>query len=440
MARSSTASRERRPTARRRALFRAFHGQPEELESRALLTPVSARPSLIVDQPPAITSVDNTAFTAATFNTFTVTTTGTPTPAIAETAPLPGGVTFVDNGDGTATLSGTPATGSGGIYDLLIAASNGVGNDAFQSFTLTVNESPTFTTGRDQTTFATGEPNLFTFTTLGFPTPALSETGNLPSGVSFMDNGDGTASLFGTPAAGTGGSYVLLITAANGIGAQASQNFTLNVVEATPPDVFPPGVLSLRRFGYHTAPTNIILSFDQPMNASSTEQTSNYFIQPVSRGTVIKAARQVIRVTSAIYNPGNQTVTLTPARQLNLHRIYVITANAQAPNGLANQYGVLLDGTGHGVPGRNFVFKFAGLPSLANIPGPGQAHPIGTRPPRASTQARPDAAGAGRIIAHFAPGRNMREASRNDKVGPFPFHSLAVRRGVFDARTFSANT
>lgn len=31
-------------------------------------------------------------------------------------------MTFVDNGDGTATLSGTPATGTAGSYPLVITA------------------------------------------------------------------------------------------------------------------------------------------------------------------------------------------------------------------------------------------------------------------------------------------------------------------------------
>ena len=48
-------------------------------------------------------------------------------------------MTFVDNGNGTATLSGTPAAGTAGTYPLTITASNGVGSPANQSFTLTVN-------------------------------------------------------------------------------------------------------------------------------------------------------------------------------------------------------------------------------------------------------------------------------------------------------------
>jgi hypothetical protein len=56
-------------------------------------------------------------------------------------------VTFTDNGDGTATLSGTPAAGTGGIYDLTFTASNGIGSNAVQNFTLAINQPPAITSG-----------------------------------------------------------------------------------------------------------------------------------------------------------------------------------------------------------------------------------------------------------------------------------------------------
>lgn len=84
--------------------------------------------------PPAITSADATTFTVGTAGTFTVTTSGSPTPAIGTASPLPSGITLVDNGNGTATLSGTAAYGQGGVYTLAITAANG----ASQTFTLTV--------------------------------------------------------------------------------------------------------------------------------------------------------------------------------------------------------------------------------------------------------------------------------------------------------------
>jgi hypothetical protein len=85
---------------------------------------------------PAITSANSTSFTAGSAGTFTVTTTGVPTPAITKTGALPTGVTFVDNGNGTATLSGTPTIA--GTYPLTITASSSTAPDATQSFTLTV--------------------------------------------------------------------------------------------------------------------------------------------------------------------------------------------------------------------------------------------------------------------------------------------------------------
>jgi hypothetical protein len=84
-----------------------------------------------------------------------------------------------------------------------------------------------------QSTFVVGDPVSFAVTTTtGFPTPVISESGTLPSGVTFTDNGNGTAVLSGTPAAGTAGSYPITITAVNGIDPDATQTFSLTVVPA----------------------------------------------------------------------------------------------------------------------------------------------------------------------------------------------------------------
>jgi hypothetical protein len=187
--------------------------------------------TLTVDQAPAITSANSTTFTVGTAGTFSVTTTGFPTPSLSETGTLPNGVGFTDNGNGTATLAGTPAAGTGGTYALTIKAQNGIGTNASQSFTLTVGQAPAITSG-NSTTFTVGTAGTFSVTTTGFPTPSLTETVALPSGVTFTDNGNGTATLAGTPAAGTGGTYALSIKAHNGIGTDATQSFTLTVDQA----------------------------------------------------------------------------------------------------------------------------------------------------------------------------------------------------------------
>ena len=187
--------------------------------------------TLTVNQAPAITSASSTSFQVLTAGSFTVTATGSPTPSLTETGTLPSGVSFVDNSDGTATLSGTPAAGTTGTYTLIFTAYNGGGSDAIQTFTLTVSQAPAITSA-GSTSFTVGKSGSFTVTTSGYPDPALTASGALPSGVTFIDNGNGTATLGGTPAAGTGGTYDLAITAQNGVGSAATQNFILTVNQA----------------------------------------------------------------------------------------------------------------------------------------------------------------------------------------------------------------
>jgi hypothetical protein len=177
---------------------------------------------------PAFTSADHVTFTAGTFGTFTVVTTPAhPTPAITlQSGSLPNGVTLHDNGDGTATLSGTPLINSCGVFPLVLKAQNVVGQ-ATQNFTLTVNQAPNFTSP-NSTTFTVGVNGSFTVSAFGCPTPSISKSGALPAGVTFTDNGNGSASLQGTPAPGTAGIYTLLLSATNSSGT-ATQTFTLTV-------------------------------------------------------------------------------------------------------------------------------------------------------------------------------------------------------------------
>ncbi len=85
-------------------------------------------------------------------------------------------MTFTDNGDGTATLAGTPAAGTSNVYAVTITASNGITPIATQSFTLTVDGPPAITSG-DSTTFTEGSAGTFTVTTSGLPDPGPDRDG-----------------------------------------------------------------------------------------------------------------------------------------------------------------------------------------------------------------------------------------------------------------------
>jgi large repetitive protein len=184
-----------------------------------------------VDTEPAITSAASDSFTAGTAGTpFTVTTTGTPTASLTESGTLPAGITFTaDDTDGTATISGTST--DVGSFPITITASNGFGTAATQTFTLTISPVAPVITSASTTTFTAGQAGSFTVTTTGYPAPALTESGSLPGGVTFTDNGNGTGSLAGTPT--TSGSYPITITATNS-GGGAPQSFVLNVTAVGP--------------------------------------------------------------------------------------------------------------------------------------------------------------------------------------------------------------
>ena len=189
-------------------------------------TDTGAGQTLIEDgpapSPPSFTSPPSAAFTEGKAGSFEITTTGTPIALVAALGQLPLGVSFSDNGDGTATLAGTPSSGAGGIYALTITASNGVLSNATQSFTLTVDQPSGFTSA-NSATFTKGVLGSFLVAVSGYPISTITESGTLPGGVTFTGG-----KLHGTPT--VIGTFHLTFTAKNGVGPNAIQNFTLKVL------------------------------------------------------------------------------------------------------------------------------------------------------------------------------------------------------------------
>jgi hypothetical protein len=93
--------------------------------------------SLAIHRSPAITSASAATFRVGVAGSFTVTATGYPAPTFSETGALPTGVTLNPT---TGALSGTPAAGTGGVYNITITASNGVLPNATQAFVLSVQD------------------------------------------------------------------------------------------------------------------------------------------------------------------------------------------------------------------------------------------------------------------------------------------------------------
>jgi len=191
---------------------------------------------------PFFKTLNHATFENSIADSFTIATVGFPVAALSVSGSLPAGVTFNDNGDGTATISGTPS----GVqtYNLAITASNGVSPSVTQSFTLVVAAplQPAFTSAAIAQ-FNANAQNSFTIATTAVPSPVLTISGgNLPQGVGFMDNGDGTATVSGVPPfASIGFTFSLIWKAANGVGSNATQSFSLTIVGTQYVDSNAPG-------------------------------------------------------------------------------------------------------------------------------------------------------------------------------------------------------
>jgi Putative Ig domain len=88
-------------------------------------------------QPPTFASPASGTLAIATLGSVSIVSVGSPAATLTEAGALPAGVTFHPGTAGTATLSGTPAAGTGGTYSIVVTATNGLGA-AQQAFSLTV--------------------------------------------------------------------------------------------------------------------------------------------------------------------------------------------------------------------------------------------------------------------------------------------------------------
>ena len=121
----------------------------------------------------------------------------------------------------TAALG--PHTFTAQVQDSAMNANNTV-------VSYTVVAAPTIS-GPSSATFNVGSLSSVGFSATGYPVPTFMETGALPGGVTFVDNGNGMATLAGT--ATVSGIFPITITASNTYGT-ATLAFTLNAATNVP--------------------------------------------------------------------------------------------------------------------------------------------------------------------------------------------------------------
>lgn len=194
------------------------------------------------NDPPTFTSTALTTGTQDTTYTYDVTTDDPDTDdTLTITAPtLPAWLTLTDNGDRTATLSGTPTNDNVGDNNVSLLVSDGTAT-ATQNFIINVtdvNDQPTFTsvavTAATQNTvytynIATDDPDSGDTLSITAPT--------LPSWLTFIDNGDRTATMTGTPANDDiGGDNSVILEVSDGT-LSATQDFTIVIGNVNDPPI-----------------------------------------------------------------------------------------------------------------------------------------------------------------------------------------------------------
>ncbi len=179
----------------------------------------------------------------------------------------------------------TPGSGSQVQFGFFtISAAGAVQYTATATLTI-----PPNITSATSTVFNLGVNGQFQVTATGRPAPTFSATGPLPAGVTLSPAG----LLGGTPAAGTGGSYPIVITASNGVAPTANQNFTLMVNR--------PPVPGANAFGTPQ---------DQALNITTTRLLSNATDPDLDPLTFMGVVSPSAQGGSVVLNAG--TITYTP--------------------------------------------------------------------------------------------------------------------------------
>ncbi|MGD0452142.1 MAG: putative Ig domain-containing protein [Solirubrobacteraceae bacterium] len=180
--------------------------------------------TLTVDAPPAITSADEATFSYGAPGAFTVTASGTPQPTIAKWGDLPTGVSYSDG-----VLSGTPT--QIGTFQITFTASNGIGANSIQQFTLTVLGLHVTTTALPEVTLSAHYAQQLT--AVGGLTPYKWKVtaGHLPRGLRLSSTGllSGTVSARRYPSGGSFPITVRVTDATARVHQTATATFTLLV-------------------------------------------------------------------------------------------------------------------------------------------------------------------------------------------------------------------
>ena len=143
-------------------------------------------------------------------------------------------LSMTDNGDGTGTLSGTPLNEDVGSHVVVVTATDGAGATASETFTIVVadtNDAPTITSTHIT---SVDEDSAYSYTITATDPDGNEQAvytydaATNPDWLTLTDNGDGTATLAGTPDNSDVGDHTVSFSVSDGT-ATDSASFTITV-------------------------------------------------------------------------------------------------------------------------------------------------------------------------------------------------------------------
>jgi hypothetical protein len=242
----------------------------------------------------------------------------------------------------TAAYSGDPSVSpSSGSLSTQTVDARGL-----QQTTTTVTSSANPSTVGQQVTFTAIVSSAASATATGTVTFTIDGTPQAPVPVVLVDGRDEVVFAISTLSAGRH-TVDAVYNGDTTFAASPVSNIVTQTVDALPPAVDPPDVVSVERFGIHMQPTVLLVTFGSPLDPARAQDVHNY-------GIVSPCGRK-ISIDSAVYNSTAHTVTLRPHRRFNFHRNFRFTIFGTSRGGVANPAGIPLDGLGNGKPGSNYV-------------------------------------------------------------------------------------
>ncbi|MFH2037183.1 MAG: hypothetical protein ABIJ45_12330 [Candidatus Zixiibacteriota bacterium] len=148
---------------------------------------------------------------------------------------LPTGATYIDNGNGTGTFNWTPTFLQSGIYSITFYATDDSGDVISEAVQIDVieagNQPPLLILPAIGPTAENININFDAYATDAESIPVMTSS-TLPTGASYVDNGDGTGTFDWTPTSLQSGTYQVTFYATDDSSKIDSNKITFNIIDA----------------------------------------------------------------------------------------------------------------------------------------------------------------------------------------------------------------